>query len=78
MEKAEKCGIIKIIQKKGGFTMNKLSKIFLLIIIVLTITLGIMTYYCLHFRKLYFSSADEAARIAEIMESSGYHIEIEE
>lgn len=55
--------------------MNKLSKIFLLIIIVLTIALAIMTYYYLHFRKLYFNSANEAARISELMERNGYNLE---
>lgn len=38
--------------------MNRLSKIFLVIIIILVIALGVMTYYYIQLRNLYFDTAD--------------------
>ena len=38
--------------------MNRLSKIFLGIIIILVIALGVMTYYYIQLRNLYFDTAD--------------------
>ena len=38
--------------------MNRLSKIFLGIIIILVIVLGVMTYYYIQLRNLYFDTAD--------------------
>lgn len=46
--------------------MNKLSKIFLIIILILTIILTIMTYYYLHWRKAYFHIAYELYQVREI------------
>ena len=38
--------------------MNRLSKIFLVIIIILIIVLGVMTYYYIQLRNLYFDTTD--------------------
>lgn len=38
--------------------MNRLSKIFLVIIIILVIALGVMTYYYIQLRNLYFDTTD--------------------
>ena len=38
--------------------MNRLSKIFLGIIIILVIALGVMTYYYIQLRNLYFDTTD--------------------
>ena len=38
--------------------MNKLSKVFLLIIIILVIALGVIAYYYIQLRNLYFDTTD--------------------
>ena len=38
--------------------MNRLSKIFLVIIIILVIALGVMTYYYIQLRNLCFDTTD--------------------
>ena len=43
--------------------MNRLSKIFLAIIIILVIALGVTTYYLGYYRNAYFSAANEMVRI---------------
>ena len=45
--------------------MNRLSKIFLVLIIILSIALGIATYYWIYYRNAYFSVANEMVRIVE-------------
>lgn len=45
--------------------MNKLSKIFLVIIILLTIALGIMTYYVFYWRSGYVEAVNELIRVIE-------------
>ena len=45
--------------------MNKLSKIFLGIIIILVIALVITTYYFIYYRNAYFSVANDMVRIVE-------------
>ena len=45
--------------------MNKLSKIFLIIIIFLLVALGVSSYYWIYYRNAYFSAANEMVRIVE-------------
>ena len=45
--------------------MNKLSKIFLVIIIILVIALVITSYYWTYYRNAYFSVANEMVKIVE-------------
>lgn len=53
--------------------MNKLSKIFLAVIIVLIISLGITTYYWIYYRNAYFSAANQ---MTQLLESTGGDREI--
>lgn len=39
--------------------MNKLSKLFLVIIVILTIALGVMTYYYVQMRQAYLGAANQ-------------------
>jgi len=55
--------------------MNKLSKVFLTIIVILTIALGIMTYYYFYFREAYFSAANEMVKMATIIEDNNSTVE---
>jgi len=52
-------------REKGGVFMNKLSKIFLIIIIFLLVALGVSSYYWIYYRNAYFSAANEMVRIVE-------------
>ena len=52
-------------REKGGVFMNKLSKIFLIIIIFLLVALGVSSYYLIYYRNAYFSAANEMVRIVE-------------
>ena len=45
--------------------MNKLNKLFLAIIIILTIMLAITTYYWIYYRNAYFTVANEMVKIVE-------------
>lgn len=45
--------------------MNKLSKIFLIIIIFLLVALGVSSYYWIYYRNAHFSAANEMVRIVE-------------
>ncbi len=50
--------------------MNRLSKIFLVIIILLTIALGVMTYYYFYMRDAYVSASEELVRLVDSMEKT--------
>lgn len=45
--------------------MNKLSKIFLSMIIVLVIALVVSTFYVIYYRNAYFSLSEEMVKIVE-------------
>ncbi len=55
--------------------MNKLSKILLVIIVVLLIALGVMTYGCLHWRSAFLRTQDS---IHEALEKVGGSINIDD
>lgn len=55
--------------------MNKLSKIFLIIIVLLAIALGIMTYYYFYMREGYLSAAIEMERTIKAINEKGLQIE---
>ena len=54
--------------------MNKLSKIFLIIIILLALALGLITYYYFNMRKAYIDSANQMVEITELLEEKGLSI----
>lgn len=54
--------------------MNKLSKIFLVIIITLAIALGLTTYYMFYWRTGYFNAANEMVRHVKILEDAGVKV----
>lgn len=58
--------------------MNKLSKVFLGIIILLIIALGIMTYYYFYWRDGYLTAANELVKINEAIRENGYEIQVED
>lgn len=51
--------------------MNKLSKIFLVIIVILTIALGLATYYLIYYREAYFSAANQLYEVVKSVEDEG-------
>ena len=55
--------------------MNRLSRIFLIIIIILGIALGIMTYNYLHWRKTAFNLSNELYQVRETWKIPPYNIE---
>ena len=57
--------------------MNKLSKIFLVIIIFLAISLGVMTYYYSYWKEGYLRAANELVKYTEAIDSAGYKILVE-
>ena len=57
--------------------MNKLSKIFLAIIIILLIALGIMTYYYFYWRDGYLKVSNDMVKTMEAIHSKGYDIKVE-
>lgn len=58
--------------------MNKLSKIFLIIILLLMIALGIMTYYMFYWREGYLSAANTMVELVGTLEESGVELRSEE
>ena len=48
--------------------MNKLSKIFLVIILILAIALGVMIYYYFYWRNAYLSAANEMVNMVKVMQ----------
>lgn len=50
--------------------MNKLSKIFLVIIIILTIALGVMTYYYVQMRQAYLGAANQMYDMIKTIEET--------
>ncbi len=58
--------------------MNQLSKIFLVIIILLTIALGVMTYYYFYMREGYLSAVDELMKTNDAIEQKGYELDTED
>lgn len=58
--------------------MNKLSKIFLIIIIILVIALGIMTYFCIENRNRMFRSNETLWLIVKAVNDAGFDIENKE
>ena len=58
--------------------MNRLSKVFLGIIILLIIALGIMTYYYFYWRDGYLTAANELVKINEAIRENGYEIQVED
>lgn len=60
--------------EKGGIIMNKLSKIFLSIIILLILALSVTTYYLIYYRNAYFGVANEMVRIVEENEKKSNEI----
>ncbi len=54
--------------------MNKLSKIFLVIIVILLLTLGLMTYYMFYWRNGYLNAANAMYEHAKLLEDSGVQI----
>ena len=66
--------IINTISYKEGSIMNKLSKIFLIIIILLALALGLITYYYFNMRKAYIDSANQMVEITELLEEKGLSI----
>ncbi len=50
--------------------MNKLSKIFLVIIIILTIALGVMTYYYVQMRQAYLGAANQMYDMIKTIEKT--------
>lgn len=66
--------IMNTISYKEGTIMNKLNKIFLVIIILLIMALGIMTYYYFYMRNAYLNSANRMVQITELLEENGIGI----
>ena len=58
--------------------MNKLSKIFLVLIILLAIFLGIMTYYYFYWREGYLTVSNELMKTTEAIREKGYSIQVED
>ncbi len=58
--------------------MNKLSKILLVIIVLLTIALGVMTYYYFYWRDGALFTSNEMLKMTKAMEKEGYGIKIED
>ena len=54
--------------------MNKTSKILLLIITILVIALGVMTYYYFYMRNRYILAATELIKINNAINEKGYII----
>lgn len=50
--------------------MNKLSKLFLVIIVILTIALGVMTYYYVQMRQAYLGAANQIYEMVKTMEET--------
>lgn len=48
--------------------MNRLSKIFLVIILILAIALGVMVYYYFYWRNAYLSAANEMVNMVQVMQ----------
>lgn len=57
--------------------MNRLSKIFLFLIIILSIALVIMTYYFFYWREGYLKAANELVKFTDAIHSAGYEILVE-
>ncbi len=55
--------------------MNKLSKILLIVVVLLAIALGIMTYYYFYMREGYLSAAIELERTVKAINEKGLQIE---
>lgn len=58
--------------------MNKLSKILLVIIVLLTIALGVMIYYYFYWRNGALFTSNEMLKMTKAMEKEGYGIKIED
>lgn len=58
--------------------MNKLSKILLVIIVLLTIALGVMIYYYFYWRDGALFTSNEMLKMTKAMEKEGYGIKIED
>lgn len=49
--------------------MNKLSKIFLVIIIILALALGVMVYYFFYWKDAYFRAANQMVEVVQRLET---------
>lgn len=58
--------------------MNQLSKILLVIIVLLTIALGVMTYYYFYMREGYLSAANELMKTNDAIQQKGYELDTED
>lgn len=58
--------------------MNKLSKIFLVVIIILVIALGIMTYLYVQYRNSNIKAVEELYKTTSAIENTGLELERQE
>ena len=58
--------------------MNRLSKIFLVIIIILVIALGIVSYFCTRFANGLLNSNEQLYYVVKAANDAGYSCEVQE
>lgn len=58
--------------------MNRLSKIFLVIIIILVIALGIVSYFCIRFANTLLHSNEQLYYMVKAANDAGYSCEVQE
>ena len=58
--------------------MNRLSKIFLVIIIILVIALGIVSYFCIRYANTLLYSNEQLYYMVKAANDAGYSCEVQE
>ena len=63
---------------QGGDFMNRLSKIFLVIIIILVIALGIVSYFCIRYVNSLLKSNEQIYYLVKAANEAGFSCEVQE